>query len=81
MANWGTDERKFIRSFTLRSKPQLGATFPEYKKVINLGLISKVRWINELLRNIKCLLFFFFRWTAICRKHLCHWVRCLSSTE
>lgn len=60
MANWGADEGKFIRSFTLRCKPQLGATFPEYKKVINLGLISKVRWINELfLRNIKCLLFLF----------------------
>ena len=43
MANWGTDEGKFIRIFTLRSKPQLGATFPEYKKVINLCLISKVR--------------------------------------
>ena len=36
MANWGTDEGKFIRIITLRSKPQLGATFPEYKKVIHL---------------------------------------------
>ena len=60
MANWESDEGKFIRSFTLRSKPQLGATFSEYKKVIDLGLISKVRWINELfLRNIKCLLYMF----------------------
>jgi len=33
VASWGTDEGKFIRIFTQRSRPQLGATFPEYKKV------------------------------------------------
>ena len=33
MDSWGTDEGKFIRIFTQRSRPQLGATFPEYKKV------------------------------------------------
>ena len=34
VASWGTDEGKFIRIFTQRSRPQLAATYPEYKKVI-----------------------------------------------
>ena len=40
-ASWGTDEGKFIRIFTLRSRPQLGATFPEYKKVSQSNVIIK----------------------------------------
>ncbi|XP_068684036.1 uncharacterized protein [Montipora foliosa] len=41
-ANWGTDEGKFIRIFTLRSRPQLGATFPEYKKLTNKDIADSI---------------------------------------
>ena len=51
MASWGTDEGKFIRIFTQRSRPQLAATFPEYKKVIifcNLDPIkSKASYVGQ----------------------------------
>ena len=42
MAKWGTDEGKFISIFTLRSRPQLGATFPEYEKVSNIQREAKI---------------------------------------
>ncbi|XP_067031902.1 uncharacterized protein [Acropora muricata] len=42
VANWGTDEGKFIHIFTLRSKPQLGATFPEYKKLTNMDITESI---------------------------------------
>lgn len=41
-ASWGTDEGKFIRIFTLRSRPQLGATFPEYKKLTSKDIAESI---------------------------------------
>ncbi|KAJ7365500.1 hypothetical protein OS493_005609 [Desmophyllum pertusum] len=51
-ANWGTDEGKFIRIFTQRSRPQLGATFPEYKKLSKSDIAdsSTARW-TEIYRK------------------------------
>lgn len=49
VASWGTDEGKFIRIFTQRSRPQLGATFPEYKAVsfkLRTTLTSRGEWGN-----------------------------------
>ena len=56
-ASWGTDEGKFIRIFTLRSRPQLGATFPEYKKVSQSNVIITQCFFNTvLLGEVKRLL-------------------------
>lgn len=49
VASWGTDEGKFIRIFTQRSRPQLAATFPEYKAVsfkLRTTLNSRREWGN-----------------------------------
>ena len=49
VASWGTDEGKFIRIFTQRSRPQLAATFPEYKAVsfkLRTTLNSRGEWGN-----------------------------------
>ncbi|XP_020605141.1 uncharacterized protein LOC110043977 isoform X1 [Orbicella faveolata] len=40
--SWGTDEGKFIRIFTQRSRPQLCATFPEYKKLTNKDIADSI---------------------------------------
>ncbi|XP_078350996.1 uncharacterized protein LOC144635778 isoform X3 [Oculina patagonica] len=42
VGSWGTDEDKFIRIFTQRSRPQLGATFPEYKKLTNKDIADSI---------------------------------------
>ncbi|KAM7451307.1 hypothetical protein ABFA07_000987 [Porites harrisoni] len=42
VASWGTDEGKFIRIFTQRSRPQLAATFPEYKKLTNKDITDSI---------------------------------------
>ncbi|XP_015775090.1 PREDICTED: annexin A6-like isoform X2 [Acropora digitifera] len=42
VAKWGTDEGKFISIFTLRSRPQLGATFPEYEKLSKADIADSI---------------------------------------
>ncbi|KAJ7365498.1 Annexin A6 [Desmophyllum pertusum] len=42
VTSWGTDEGKFIGVFTQRSRPQLGATFPEYKKLTNKDIADSI---------------------------------------